>query len=82
MLNVVVIELFSIHCTRYISCVVQLLPNNASNMEGVFVFSGVASALASSTTRALFEVMIAAATIASDYGFHHILFLTDSRNAA
>ena len=60
----------------------QLLPNNASNMEGVFVFSGVASALASSTTRALFEVMIAAATIASDYGFHHILFLTDSRNAA
>ena len=26
LLNVVVIELFAIHCTRYISCVVQLLP--------------------------------------------------------
>ena len=26
LLNVVIIELFAIHCTRYISCVVQLLP--------------------------------------------------------
>ena len=26
LLNVVVIELFAIHCTRYISCVVQRLP--------------------------------------------------------
>ena len=26
LLNVVVIELFAIHCTHYISCVVQLLP--------------------------------------------------------
>ena len=26
LLNVVVNELFAIHCTRYISCIVQLLP--------------------------------------------------------
>ena len=26
LLNVVIIELFAIHCTHYISCVVQLLP--------------------------------------------------------
>ena len=47
-------------------------------MEGVCVFSSVASSLASLTTGALFEAMIAAATIARDHGFHHILFLTDS----
>ena len=51
-------------------------------MEGVFVFSSVASTLASSATGAFFEAMIAAATIASNHGFHHILFLIDSRNAA
>ena len=51
-------------------------------MEGVFVFSSVASTLANSTTRSLFEAMIAAATIASNHVFHHILFLIDSRNAA
>ena len=26
LINVVIIELFAIHCTRYISCVVQRLP--------------------------------------------------------
>ena len=51
-------------------------------MEGVFVFSSVASTLASSATGAFFEAMIAAATIASNHGFHHILFLTNNRNAA
>ena len=50
-------------------------------MEGVCVFSGVASTLASLTTGALFEAMIATATIARDHGFHHISFLTNSRNA-
>ena len=53
---------------------------NVSNMEGVCVLSGVASTLASSTTRTLFKAMIVAATIASDHGFQHILFLTASRN--
>ena len=47
---------------------------NASNMEGVCVLSGVASTLASSTPGALFEAIIAAATIASHHGFQHILF--------
>ena len=55
---------------------------NANNMEGVCVFSGVASTLASSTIRALFEAMIDATTIARDHGFQHILFLIDSRNVA
>ena len=49
-------------------------------MEGVCVFSGVASTFASSTTWALFEAMIAAVTTARDHGFQHVLFLTDSRN--
>ena len=49
-------------------------------MEGVCVFSGVASTSASSTTWALFEAMIAAITIARDHGFQHVLFLSDSRN--
>ena len=55
---------------------------NASNMEGVCVLSGVASTSASLTAGALFEAMIAAATIASYHGFQHILFLTARRNVA
>jgi len=52
---------------------------NASNIEGVCVFSGAASTLAKSSTGAQFEAMVAAGITARDRGFH-LLFLTDSRN--
>ena len=53
---------------------------NASNIEGVCVFSGVASTLAKSSMRALFKAMVAAGITARGHGFHHLLFLIDSRN--
>ena len=44
---------FAIHCTRYISCVVQLLP--VMQWYGI---GNVATTLATSTTAALFEAML------------------------
>ena len=49
-------------------------------MEGVCVFSGLASSTASSSIGVLLEAMVAAGTKARNHGFQHVLFLTDSRN--
>ena len=54
--------------------------SNASNIEGVCVFSCVASTLVKSSTGAVFEAVVATGITAKDHGFDHLLFLTNSRN--
>ena len=55
---------------------------NASNIEGVCVFSYAASTLVKSSKGAVFEVVVATGVTAKGHGFDHLLFLTNSRNVA
>ena len=52
----------------------------AVNMQGVEVFSGVNCSLANTAIGALLEAMVEAGIIAKNYGFQHVLFLTDRVN--
>ena len=52
----------------------------AVNMQGVEVFSRVDCSLANTAIGALLEAMVEASIIAKNYGFQHVLFLTDRVN--
>ena len=49
----------------------------AVNMQGAEMFSGFNCSLANKIIGALLEAMVEAGIIAKNYGFQHILFLTD-----
>ncbi|XP_065623984.1 uncharacterized protein LOC136065143 [Quercus suber] len=52
----------------------------AVNMQGAEVFSGVNCSLANTVIGVLLEAMVEAGIIAKNYGFQHVLFLTDRVN--
>ena len=49
-------------------------------MQGAKVFLGVNCSLANTTIGALLEAMVEVGIIAKNYGFQHVLFLTDRFN--